>query len=73
MTNSAYLETSIERGYTSQRLSRIRSDRKANLTANGKLRFDSVCSSADGDYMANNQGFDLMNERKITAVPTVYE
>ena len=72
LDNSALFETSVERGYTSSRLSRIKSDRKTNLASSpGKLRFNSVDSSDPSDGMA--AGAMDINLRTIREVPEEYD
>ena len=44
-TSSNFMEGSVDRGYTSNRLSRMRSDRRQ--VTNGKIRFNSVSSESD--------------------------
>ncbi len=44
--NTILLDTTVERGYDSNRLSRIKSDRKSANISTGKLRFGSVHSAS---------------------------
>ncbi len=44
--NTIMLDTTVERGYDSNRLSRIKSDRKSANISSGKLRFGSVHSAS---------------------------
>ena len=65
-SNSVLLETTVERGYTSSRLSRVRSNR-TNGTTSGKLRFSSVDS--ESDLQGPKLGSHDVNEREILQVP----
>ena len=72
LSNSILLDTSVERGYQTNRLSRIKSDRKVNaMAASGKLRFGSESSASDSmDKTMGNLGVSL---RVIREVPSEYD
>ena len=69
-SNSVMLDATIERGYTSSRLSRIRSDRKQPVS--GKLRFNSEDSQSSGGGMSRGDLADV-NLRPIRKVPVEQE
>ena len=58
-------EQSVDRGYTSNRLSRMRSDRQGQTS--GRLRFNSVDSDSDG--MGDAMGALDVNLRPVRTVP----
>ena len=68
-SNSVLLETTVERGYTSNRLSRIRSDRKQ---VSGRLRFSSEDSESDGMESGQVGALDI-KVRTIRRVPVEQE
>ena len=68
-SNSVLLETTVERGYTSNRLSRIRTDRKQ---VSGRLRFSSVDSESDGMESGQVGALDI-KVRTIRRVPVEQE
>ena len=65
-SNMELLETSVERGYTSSRLSRIRSDRKFAQGSQppAKVRFNSVSSDIDGMAQAA-MDYNLRTVREV--------
>ena len=69
-TQSQLMEASIERGYTSNRLSRIRSDRKGVAHNSGKIRFNSVSSESDAGMRRSMGSLDVgMRVKEVRKMP----